>query len=66
MESGLKRRIEFGIHLLFYIEYFEKAEPAEVHIAGWMVSVSINENYADPYLRIPLSENEAKIVMILY
>ena len=47
---------------VFILNILRKAEPAEVHIAGMDgFSVSINENYADPYLRIPLSENEAKI-----
>lgn len=47
---------------VFILNVLRKAKPDEVHIAGMDgFSSSINENYANPYLRIPLSENEAII-----
>ncbi len=44
------------------LNILRKAEPREIHIAGMDgFSASINDNYANPYLRIPLSEKEAKV-----
>ena len=44
------------------LNVLRKARPREIHIVGMDgFSASINDNYANPYLRIPLSEKEARL-----
>ena len=52
---------------VFALNILREAKPAEVHIAGMDgFSDSINENYFNDYLRIPLSEKEAEMRNVFY